>query len=318
MEWSDDYKAACKLYYKKNQTDDKKQECLLLLTAEADRENVLALHDLGKAYASGTITEPNTALAKSYYAKALTRFQKLEDFAPKIKAYIQYRIGKMCAYDLGTEQDDAKAFAYFLQASDAGNRFAQYYLANMYYHGKGTAQNHAEAFKWYEKAAEKKVPHAASALARMYEMGDDNLLYNVGRMFQKGLGTSIDIRNALNLFKRSATHRNKWAEFQLGCIYLFGADGIKSDREQAVEWLTHSAEHGNEYAAELLQKIELFDQDMMQDTILGLFMDVSRILREAYERSERKLQSQIDSKLRKMIRKKKCELGIQENGQQLR
>lgn len=346
LKQSDEYKEACRLFYKKNHTDDEKQECLRLLTSEADKGNILALHGLGKLYASGFMGDSDAALSQEYYAKALTGFLEIEDFAPKLKAYIQYRIGKMYAYGLGTQQDDAKAFAYFLQSAKTGNRFAKYSLANCFYFGKGTAQDSAQALHWYAKAAERNMPYASYALARMYEKGegtppdeakaqeyykdalsafmqtvksdhaDDHLLYKVGCMFRKGLGTPIDIRQAVNLFMQSAQYQNKWAEYQLGRLYLFSADGISPDREQAVEWLTRSEDHGNEYATELLQHMEQYEHQMMSSTILGMFMDVCRVLREDYDRGERKLLSQTDSKLRRMIQKKKLELGIKDEPMQ--
>lgn len=77
-----------------------------------------------------------------------------------------------------------------------------------------------------------------------------------------------------------------------------------------------SADHGNEYAVELLQQMEQYEHDAMNNCILGLFMDVCRVLRDDYDQSERKLHTQADSKLRRMIRKKKQEIGIKDEPEQ--
>lgn len=342
MVWTDAYKMAHELFYKKHKTDTEKQECLRLLQAEADAGNVLALHDLGMLYGSAFFGKPDAELSQTYYQQALAGFLELEELAARKKPYLQYRIGKMFAYGLGTEQDDAAAFAWFQKAALAGNKYAQHSLANCYRFGKGTEPDLSEAFRWYNAAARKGMPHSAYALAQMYERGDpmpqnddkaqqyyrtalsgflmlvqkeqadDTLLYKLGRMFQRGLGTDIDIARAADLYRQAAESRNHWAEYQLGRLYLFGADGIKPDREQAVEWLTRSAEDGNDYASQMLRHMEDYQNRMLADTVFGLFVNMSKIIEDDYDRSGRVVQSRTDSKLRRMIRKKKMELGMKE------
>lgn len=342
IEWPDAYKQACKLFYKKNKTDAEKYKCLRLFQAEADAGNVLALHDLGKLYGSAFLGESDAELSAKYYRQALTGFLELEDFVERMKPYLQYRIGKMFAYGLGTAQDDAVAFAWFQKSALAGNKYAQHSLASCFYYGRGTEQDLSEAFRWYTAAAKKGMPYSAYALAQMYERGapilqdddkaqqyyrtalfgflkimgngnaDDQLLYKLGRMFLRGLGTDIDIPKAADLFRQAAKHRNPWAEYQLGKLYLFGADGITPDREQAVEWLTRSAEDGNEYAEQMIRHMEDYQNRMLTDTVFGLFMNVGRIIEEDYDRTGRVIHSKVESKLRRAIRRKKMELGIKD------
>ena len=223
IEWSKEYKQACQLFRKKEKTKAEKQECLKLFTVEANAENVLALHDLGKLYNSDFLGEPDKEKSLEYYAKALKGFQDLEGLDSGMKSYIQYRIG------------------------------------NLYHSGKGVTQNAAFAVQWYTKAAENK---------------------------------------------------NQWAEFQLGRIFLSGADGIEPDREKAAEWLILSAEHGNESAQKLLDNTEQYQNRILADTAFSLFMNLSRIIEEDYDHTEQKLRSQVDSKLRRIIQKKKQVLGI--------
>ena len=343
IEWSEEYKTACKLFYKKNKTDAEKQECLRLFQTEADAGNVLALHDLGKLYGSSFFGEPDATLSVAYYRQALNGFLELEDFVERMKPYLQYRIGKMFAYGLGTEQDDAAAFAWFQKSALAGNKFAQHSTASCYCYGKGTAQNLSEAFRWYKAAAEKGMPYSVYALAQMYEKGEavppdedkahkyysdalfgflkivsdgnveDQLLYKLGRMFQRGLGTDIDIARAVRFYLQAADQHNQWAEYQLGKLYLFGADGIEPDREQAVEWLTRSAEDGNEYAEQMLRRMEDYQNRLLADTVFGLFVNVGRMIEDDYDRTGRVIQSRVDSKLRRAIRRKKMELGMKED-----
>jgi len=372
IQWSKDYKRACKLYYKKDATGDEKKEAVELLRSEAEKGNVLAIHDLGKVYAD------DKEKSDAYYKQALDGFIELEPMSQKLQPYLQYRIGKMYCYGLGTEQNYAESFGWFLKSAYAGNKYAQFSLANQYYYGNGFYKDKQQAMQWYMKAAEQGLPYAAYAVAQMYASGeavlqdeaaaqqyyaqaldgflkleksdraDDNLLYKLGRMYRYGLGTDEDVSKALEYFSRAAEHGNKNARrmiaieqlvgehipqnvnktvetltelaknvdsvsaYRLGKLYLFGADGMERNSELAIEWLTKSTEDGNKYAQQLLDNMEQRENAAFASTIFGLFVSLSHAIEDDYNKSHKNLQSKIDSKLQRMIRKHKHELGIRE------
>jgi len=372
IQWSKDYKRACKLYYKKDATGDEKKEAVELLRSEAEKGNVLAIHDLGKVYAD------DKEKSDAYYKQALDGFIELEPMSQKLQPYLQYRIGKMYCYGLGTEQNYAESFGWFLKSAYAGNKYAQFSLANQYYYGNGFYKDKQQAMQWYMKAAEQGLPYAAYAVAQMYASGeavlqdeaaaqqyyaqaldgflkleksdraDDNLLYKLGRMYRYGLGTDEDVSKALEYFSRAAEHGNKNARrmiaieqlvgehipqnvnktvetltelaknvdsvsaYRLGKLYLFGADGMERNSELAIEWLTKSTEDGNKYAQQLLDNMEQRENAAFASTIFGLFVSLSHAIEDDYNKSHKNLQSKIDSKLQRMIRKHKQELGIRE------
>ena len=376
IQWSKDYKRACKLHYKKDATGDEKKEAVELLHSEAEKGNVLAIHDLGKVYAD------DKEKSDAYYKQALDGFLELEPMSQKLQPYLQYRIGKMYCYGMGAEQNYAESFGWFLKSAYAGNKFAQFSLANQYYYGNGFYKDKEQALQWYMKAAEQGLPYAAYAVAQMYANGeavikneetsqqyyaqaldgflkleesdraDDNLLYKLGRMYRYGLGTDEDIPKALEYFSRSAKHGNTNARrmiaieqlsgehipmdvgkavetltelaengdavsaYRLGKIYLLGADGIERDVELAIQWLTQSAKDGNEYAQQLLDNMEERENAAFASTIFGLFVSFSHAIEDDYNKSHKKLQFKVDSKVRRVILKRKQELGINpENGQ---
>ncbi len=113
IKWNDQYKKACKLIYGKDAklNDFKKAEQLLL--SESQRGNVLAVYDLGKLYSTDKIGERNEETSIAKYTRALQGFLQIEPNSKKLKPYVQYRIGKMFCYGLGTEQDYEKAFEWF-------------------------------------------------------------------------------------------------------------------------------------------------------------------------------------------------------------
>ena len=481
IKWNDQYKKACKLIYGKDAklNDFKKAEQLLL--SESQRGNVLAVYDLGKLYSTDKLGERNEETSIAKYTRALQGFLQIEPNSKKIKPYIQYRIGKMFCYGLGTEQDYEKAFEWFERSAKQKNKFAQFSLANLYYYGSGVEKDLSQAFLWYQRSSSQGQPYAAYSIAQMYrygeyvtkdndtaqryyqqalsgflkiendDMANDDLFYKLGQMFKLGLGTDSDVTKAIEYFKRSAEMNNKngffeygkalltgehipqdtdsavkllekavklkninskrflaleyisgehleqdiekgialltecadsgdviacyrlgkiylqgeimsqnldkaekylllaedseyaqyalaklylqeekydiqkavnyfencadknhWASYQLGRIYLFGAEGFTKDKEQAIEWFTKSANDGNEYAQAMLDDISKFENDLLANTIFSLFVSLSRCIQDSYDNDRKDLQSIVDRKLMRVIRKKKMELGEKE------
>lgn len=481
IKWADQYKKACKLIYGKDAklNDFKKAEQLLL--SESQRGNVLAVYDLGKLYSTDKLGERNEEMSIAKYTQALQGFLQIEPNSKKLKPYVQYRIGKMFCYGLGTEQDYEKAFEWFERSAKQKNKFAQFSLANLYYYGSGVEKDLSQAFLWYQRSSSQGQPYAAYSIAQMYrygeyvtkdndtaqryykqalsgflkiesdDMANDDFFYKLGQMFKLGLGTNSDVTKAIEYFKRSAEMNNKnglfeygkalligehipqdtdsavkllekavklknsnakrflaleyisgehleqdiekgialltecadsgdviasyrlgkiyleseimpqnldkaekylllaedneytqyalaklylqeekydiqkavnyfeksadknhWASYQLGRIYLFGAKDIERDKEQAIEWFTKSANDGNEYAQAILDEISKFENDLLANTIFSLFVSLSRCIQDSYDNDRKDLQSIVDRKLMRVIRRKKMELGEKE------
>ena len=481
IKWNDQYKKACKLIYGKDAklNDFKKAEQLLL--SESQRGNVLADYDLGKLYSTDKLGEKNEEMSIAKYTQALQGFLQIEPNSKKLKPYVQYRIGKMFCYGLGTEQDYQKAFEWFERSAKQKNKFAQFSLANLYYYGNGVEKDLSQAFLWYQKSSAQGQPYAAYSIAQMYrygeyvtkdndtaqryyqqalsgflkiesdDMANDDLFYKLGQMFKLGLGTDSDVTKAIEYFRRSAEMNNKnglfeygkalligehipqntdsavkllekavklknsnakrflvleyisgehleqdiekgialltecadsgdviacyrlgkiylqgeivpqnldktekylllaedseytqyalaklylqeekydiqkavdcfeksadknmWSSYQLGRLYLFGAKGIEKDKEKAVEWLTKSANDGNEYARDMLDDISKFENVLLANTILSLFVNLSRCIEDDYAQKYKSFKQTADCRLRRMIRQKKLSLGIKE------
>ena len=519
IKWSNAYKEACRLIYDKNAKPEDFQKAEQILLSESKSGNVLAIHDLGKLYSTDKLGEKDDEKSYQYYEEALQGFIEIEPISDKLKPYLQYRIGKMYCYGLGTEQDYEKAFVWFLKSAQEGNKFAQYSLANLYYYGNGAKKNFKEALGWYMRSAKQGQPYAAYAVGNMYENGelaekdkkksqgyynqalsgflkleadgqaDDNLFYKIGVMYKNGLGTEADMDMALEYFKRSAELNNKnglyeygkalllgenitqdipkamdclekavrlgnlnakrflaleyisgehieqdidkgiemltecadggdplscfmlgriyfkgefvnrdlskaekyllmadkdsghacyylgklyqeeeiydidkavewlekavnydeikayasyslakillednkyhdtqkaikllelsaeennWASFLLGRLYLFGTEDIEKDKEMAMEWLNRSADDGNVYAQNFLNESRSFENTMLSNTVLSLFINLSRCIEDDYIRRYRSVRTSADKKLRHMINEKKQALGIKE------
>ena len=481
IKWNDQYKKACKLIYGKDAKLNDFKKAGQLLLSESQRGNVLADYDLGKLYSTDKLGERNEEMSIAKYTQALQGFLQIEPNSKKLKPYVQYRIGKMFCYGLGTEQDYQKAFEWFERSAKQKNKFAQFSLANLYYYGSGIEKDLSQAFLWYQRASSQGQPYAAYSIAQMYrygeyvtkdndtaqryyqqalsaflkiesdDMANDDLFYKLGQMFKLGLGTDSDVTKAIEYFRRSAEMNNKnglfeygkalligehipqntdsavkllekavklknrnakrflaleyisgehleqdiekgialltecadsgdviacyrlgkiylqgeimpqnldkaekylllaedseytqyalaklylqeekydiqkavnyfencaaknhWASYQLGRIYLFGAKDIERDKEKAVEWFTKSANDGNEYAQDLLENMERYENAVLANTIFGLFANLSRCIEDDYTQKYKLVRRTVDSRLRRMISQKKLSLGIKD------
>ena len=357
LKWSTAYKEACKIIYNKQSKLEDFQKAEQLLLNESRSGNVLAIQDLGKLYSTDKLGEKDEKKSFSFYEEAFQGFMEIEPdsdfmfpYEPKfdgqimkpvnMRSYVWYRIGKMHCYGLGTEQDYAQSFEWFLKSAHEGNKFAQYSLANLYYYGNGVEKDLSQAFWWYRKSSEQGQPYASYAVAQMYSKGeyvaenketaqryykaalsgfleleskdqaDDNLYYKLGAMYKNGLGTEIDIPKAIEYFEKST--ENMWSTYQLGRLYLFGAEELEKDKEKAVEWLTKSANDGNEYAQKMLDDKGHFENMLLRNTDMRLFVNLSRCIEDNYSQKQCSLKIQTDRKLRKMIQKRKSGIGIRE------
>ena len=266
IKWNDQYKKACKLIYGKDAklNDFKKAEQLLL--SESQRGNVLAVYDLGKLYSTDKLGEKSEEISIAKYTQALQGFLQIEPNSKKLKPYVQYRIGKMFCYGLGTEQNYQKAFEWFERSAKQKNKFAQFSLANLYYYGSGIEKDLSQAFLWYQRSSSQGQPYAAYSIAQMYrygeyvtkdndtaqryykqalsgflkiesdDMANDDLFYKLGQMFKLGLGTDSDVTKAIEYFRRSAEMNNKNGLFEYGKALLIG-EHIPQDTDSALKSL---------------------------------------------------------------------------------
>ena len=175
--------------------------------------------------------------------------------------------------------------------ADQGKMFAAYKLGRMYLKGDAVYQDLDKAEHYLKKASNTGNEYAQYLLAKLYLTKKEN------------------IPDAISLLE-SVAEKNSWASYQLGRLYLFGTDDVERNAELGVQWLTKSAEDGNEYAQQFLDNMEQRGNDAFASTIFGLFVSLSHAIEDDYNKSHKKLQSKVDSKIQRMIRKHKQELGI--------
>ena len=249
-------------------------------SAEMNKKN--GLFEYGKALLIGEHIPQNTDSAVKLLEKAV----KLKNSNAKRFLALEYISGEHL------EQDIEKGIALLTECADSGDVIASYRLGKIYLQGEIMSQNLDKAERYLLLAADNE--YTQYALAKLYLQEE-----------------KYDIQKAVNYFENCAD-KNHLASYQLGRIYLFGAAELTKDEEQAIEWFTKSANDGNKYAQAILDNISKFENDLLVNTIFSLFVSLSRCIQDSYDNDRKDLQSRVDRKLMRVIRKKKMELGEKE------
>ena len=137
--------------------------------------------------------------------------------------------------------------------------------------------------------------------------GSVDAVYGVGKQYLK-----TDIRKAISMFELAAGQGNSYAEYQLGKIYCFG-QGVPQNLEVGMEWLKASASRGNEYATQLLEKVENHIHRQTTSAVLGLFRGLAGMIQSSANNFIRRRNS-IDRKQRQKIEEKKQAHGQRSSG----
>ena len=134
-------------------------------------------------------------------------------------------------------------------------------------------------------------------------------VYGVGKQYLK-----TDIQKAISMFELAAEQGSSYAEYELGKIYCFG-QGVPQNLEIGMEWLKASATHGNEYAAQLLEKVQHHIHQQTSSAVFGLFRSLAGMIQNSVNQHIRRRNS-IDRKQRQKIEEKKQAHGQRSSGQE--
>ncbi len=301
IKWTAEYKSACTELYKNKNIPS----ALSMMQSEAEKGNVLALHDIGKMYRNGLLGEENVPKAAEYFQKALHGFLELEPNAKRLRDYIQYRIGKMYAFGYGTEQDYTKAFMWYKKSADARNKFAQYSLGSLYFFGNGVPQNYEKAFEYFKLSVNQDNAYAC---------------YEAAKMLCDGIGVEKNSEQAEEYFQKAYSGFRKIAAenpddqilYRLG-VMTFSGTGCDADRERGIEMIRQSAELGNEYAQAFLENSHNYNLTAAQNAVVSMLFSFGRLISDDYNRSLHGQKLHTEHKLKAAIRRKKQALGMKEN-----
>ena len=248
----------------------------------AEMNNKNGLYEYGNTLIQGKYIEADLNKGLECIEKAM----KLKNSNAKRFFALEYISGEYFS------QDIEKGLFMLTECADKGDSFACFQLGQFYLKGEIVTQDLERAEKYLLLAEDNEFTQ-----------------YAFGKLYLQE--EKYDIQRAVDYFKRSSD-KNMWSSYQLGRLYLFGADELEKDKEKAVEWLTKSANDGNEYVQNMLNNIDDFENMLLRNTAMGLFVNLSRCIEDNYSQKQCSLKIQTDRKLRKMIQKRKSGIGIRE------
>ena len=252
----------------------------------AEMNNKNGLYEYGKALLLGEHIPQDKEKAVKMLEKAI----KLENINSKCFLALEYISGEHL------DQDIDKGLAMLTECADSGDTCACYKLGKIYFKGEIVLQDLDKAEKYLLLAEDNEFTQ-----------------YALGKLYLQK--EKYDVQKAVDYFEKSAD-KNMWSSYQLGRLYLFGAEGLEKDKTKAVEWLTKSANDGNEYAQNMLNNMAQFENAVLANTIFGLFANLSRCIEDDYTQKYRSVRRTVDSRLRRMIHRKKQSLGIKDDQEQ--
>lgn len=100
---------------------------------------------------------------------------------------------------------------------------------------------------------------------RRAEAGDAAAMYNVGEMYELGMGTDSDRAESMVWYRLAADKGHPEGAYQIGYAYYWGKAGLDRDRRQAHAWFQRAAEAGSHAAMPYLAKMYSLGQGVSRD-----------------------------------------------------
>lgn len=247
--------------------------------------NEFAEYLLGKTYLKGEDVEQDLIRAEDLLRKSSAQGNK----------YAKYTLGKSLLDGNLFLQNILESIKLIAESAISGFAPAQYFLGKLLYKGEVISQDLKNAIEYLEKAAGQKNPYAA---------------YLAGKILLTEASVK-DIRKAIHNFEFAAESGNDFAEYMLGRIYLYGKE-VERDYDRAIAYLTASAEHGNQYAKQLLYSTKANRNGSAALGSLRLLGQISRIIQNRLQDEYKGKQFSFDTKLKRIIDEKKQAHGLKQ------
>jgi TPR repeat protein len=208
-----------------------------------------AQYNLGLSYSAGDGIAKDTAKAADWWSKA----------AVQGLAEAQYNLGISYAKGQGIPIDALQAYYWLYLANASGDTKARKALDTLAKAMPASqiaeAERLAREFKPGKEIAQRKEFHEPSqtfeAAMRSAESGNARAQGEVGFHYQKGVGISANLNEAIKWYTRAAENGDSFAQTKLGLCYSDG-EGVPENELIAVKWWTKAAHQGMMDAQRLL------------------------------------------------------------------
>ncbi len=179
------------------------------------------------------------------------------------KLYIKwsdsYKEAHKLILDKESMPDDYKK-AKNLLLSESNNVLALYDLGKLYSIKKSSLKDNEKSFEFYKNALQGFIQIEPKA-----KKIKPYLQYQIGMMYFKGLGTTVNNQNAAEYFEKSAEFGNQYAKRLLAFEYVSGKN-FKQDIDKGIPLLTECADSGDAFSCYklgiLYLKGEIVNQDL--------------------------------------------------------
>ena len=218
-----------------NTKNEDYRKALKLFSIEASKGNTVALMDIGKMYAQGLGVKKDIKIAGSFMRRARQSFlyqEEKENIVPSIEGDEDNTSGSD-GIDVSnkTNTEDKK-----INLWTDNYKNARFYL----YGDNENKPNIEMAITLLVKECEKENPLA---------------YYDMGTIFNKGLGVDIDSEKAKEYYTKSfnifndleSQYSNNYFKYKIGKMYMQGI-GTEQNYEEAFNWLSEPAVNGYQLA----------------------------------------------------------------------
>jgi uncharacterized protein len=193
---------------------------LATLKKKADAGDAAAQIKLGDMYSLGSDgVGRNLPEALKWYKKA----------ADTGNPDAETKMGMMLEGGFGTPKDPKQAMEYLDKAAQQGNTAAQMRLGSAYEMGRAVDKNAKRAIQYYEMAANAGVAKAQVKLGDIYRDGLEEVPH--------------DYQKSLSWYHKAADQKSPDGEYRVGFMYEQGF-GVQANMDEAINWYKKSASHG--------------------------------------------------------------------------
>lgn len=238
LELGDGYSAyRLGVMYEEGLFNDGQPDYAIVLTyyeKAAELNNVYGIEMAGRYNLIGAGCEENVEKALEYYQKGV----EMGSSYCKVELAFMYEAGN------GVEQDATKTFELVKDAADNGYPYGCYLTGRCYRHAMGTEENPDEAIRYLQMAADADVAKGLTELALCYE---------------EGYGVEENSKKALEYMTKAAEQDYAYAQYKVGCYYLYGLGDINTDYQESFKWMSQAAANQYPYALMELGDYYLWD-----------------------------------------------------------
>lgn len=222
---------------------------IAMIVQAADAGSAKAMVQVGILYSSGLgklISNDfedgaEADLALSWYEKGAEAGERALAASAISSDAFTYFLG---SEERGIQEDDATALKFFEKAAEYGDPEAINMMVAFYTYGFGVEQDPVKALELSSQLADQ--GNAEALLA----MEENAYAYYAGNKD----GIDINFSTAFQYYLKLTEYGNERAMYNVGLLYEYGL-GVTADHDKAIEWLTKAKDAGYTPATTMLEQI---------------------------------------------------------------